>query len=51
MQKIDIGPKTWTEVLPLLLALLECGTASGKKYAKEELLRMARVADLKLKGE
>lgn len=44
--EVAVGPQSWQETLPTLLALLTCGTAAGKAIAKRELLRMAAAADL-----
>lgn len=41
---IDLTP-TWEAILPALLAALENGTETGKKFAHEELKRMAKIAD------
>lgn len=41
---INITP-TWAAVLPLLLAGVESGTFEGARIAREELHRMARLAD------
>jgi hypothetical protein len=41
---IDATP-TWAEILPTLLLILESGDAAGKKVAREELNRMAEIAD------
>ena len=35
----------WQACLPLLLAVLESGTAEGRAMARDELARMARIAD------
>lgn len=43
-ETIDIRP-TWCGVLPMLLTVLECGTAEGKAIARAELQRMATAAD------
>jgi hypothetical protein len=37
---------TWESTLPLLLLVLEDGDAKGRKFALEELQRMARAADV-----
>ena len=37
---------TWESTLPLLLLVLEDGDAKGRKFAREELQRMARAADV-----
>lgn len=42
---IDITP-TWQAVLPMLLAARSSGSFEGIKAAEEELLRMAKLADL-----
>lgn len=44
MEKIDITP-SWAGVLPLLLAVIEDGTDSGRQLATKELQRMAEAAD------
>ena len=41
---IDVTP-TWSQILPALLALLETGTAEGRRTARDELERMAALAD------
>lgn len=41
---IDLTP-TWEQIVPALILLIESGGNGGKKTAKEELLRMARLAD------
>ncbi len=41
---IDLTP-TWSGVLPVLLAALTEGTEEGRRLAKIELARMARIAD------
>lgn len=45
METIEIK-MNWANTLPSLLVLLECGSFEGKRIAREELIRMARVADL-----
>lgn len=42
---IDCTP-TWAAILPTLLVLLEDGSAEGQIYARDELKRMAALADL-----
>lgn len=44
MATIDLTP-TWEQILPTLLMLLENGNAEGRKTARTELARMARIAD------
>ena len=41
---VDITP-TWTGIMPGLLAVIETGTAEGKRLAKEELMDLARKVD------
>lgn len=41
---IDMTP-TWAGILPGLLAILESGTGEGRKIAREELTRLASIAD------
>lgn len=41
---IDLTP-TWEQWLKTILLVLENGNEEGKKAAKEELLRMAKIAD------
>jgi hypothetical protein len=36
---------TWVAILPLLLHVLNEGTAEGQRIAREELSRMASIAD------
>lgn len=54
METLDITP-TWEQASRVYLTLLEAGNAKGQKAAKEELLKMARIADryvaLQKKGE
>lgn len=42
---IDLTP-TWSGILPALLAVIENGTPEGQKIAREELQRMATLADM-----
>jgi hypothetical protein len=42
---VDLTP-SWTGVLPLYLAALSDGTPTAKAAAREELTRMARLADM-----
>lgn len=44
MKYIDMTP-TWEEILPTLLLLLSEGAPEGQKTAREELQRMAKLAD------
>jgi hypothetical protein len=44
VKTIDMTP-TWSGIVPILLAALENGTDTGKRMAREEITRMARVAD------
>jgi hypothetical protein len=44
MRTVDITP-TWRGILPAILAALTDGTAEGRKIAREELVRMADIAD------
>lgn len=44
METIDCTP-TWEGILPALLLLLNDGDIEGKKTAKAELSRMAKIAD------
>lgn len=43
-QYIDMTP-TWGEILPTLLAIVTDGDAKGRAFAREELARMAGLAD------
>jgi hypothetical protein len=45
-ESIQIAPESWVEMLPILLMLLQNGDAKGKAKAKQELNRMAKVADM-----
>ena len=47
---IDMTP-TWAEILPALLMVLEDGTPKGRAEVKEELRRMAAIADLYVKSQ
>ena len=38
--------RTWASTLPLLLLLVERGDGEGRAFAREELRRMARAADV-----
>lgn len=42
--EIDVTP-TWEGILPLILEILRNGTDEAQDNAREELQRMARVAD------
>lgn len=42
---INVAP-TWEGILPAMLAVLESGTAEGRKLVRAELFRMAQVADM-----
>lgn len=44
MKNIDLIP-TWVEAMPLLFALLESGSETGKAYARLELMGLARKVD------
>jgi hypothetical protein len=44
-QTIDITP-TWSGILPVLLLLLDSGSAKGRADARDELVRMAKLADI-----
>lgn len=41
---LDITP-TWSAILPVLILALEQGNEEGKHAAREELARMAKIAD------
>lgn len=41
-----IGPQSWLDILPTLLALLTSRTAQGQSIARRELERMAQAADM-----
>jgi hypothetical protein len=45
-ETVNLGLKTWTDYLGILFTLLEAGDHVGKKSAKEEIARMAAVADM-----
>lgn len=47
---IDITP-TWSGILPALLLLLESGSAKGRTAARDELARMAKLADIAVANE
>lgn len=44
IEYVDLTP-TWQEAATVLMAVLEEGTAEGKREARAELLRMAKLAD------
>lgn len=44
MKTIDVTP-SWSEILPVLLVLLESGPFESKAFARKELKRMAALAD------
>jgi hypothetical protein len=44
IRTIDLTP-TWSAVLPIFIAALQDGTPEGQRAAKEELARMAALAD------
>ena len=41
---IDLTP-TWVETAKMLIVLLECGNSAGKRFARDEILRMGRIID------
>lgn len=43
---INIGPFTWEDHLLILLTIYESGDSKGRRYALEELRRMAKAADI-----
>lgn len=45
METIEL-PVTWQGTLPLILLVLTNGDEEGRKMAREELTRMAQLADL-----
>jgi hypothetical protein len=42
--RIDLTP-LWSGILPALIAVLQTGSAEGRKLAIDELYRMAEAAD------
>lgn len=46
LETVRIGPKNWQECCKLITMALIHGTPSGKRMAREELERMAQVADM-----
>lgn len=44
MKTINLAP-TWRSALPIMIAAIEDGTAEGRRIAREELARMATLAD------
>ena len=50
MQTIDITP-TWQHAMPILIMALENGTEQGKRAAREELMRLAKLVDEANQGE
>jgi len=50
MNYVDLTP-TWEETIPLLITLIrEAKTAEGLQHAEHELLKMARLADARLRA-
>lgn len=47
---IDMTP-TWEGMLPILLTLLENGSAAGRATAMAEMRKMAKLADLYVKSQ
>lgn len=45
METVEIK-HTWEQIIGVLLRILEDGDEQGKKIAREEIIRMAKVADL-----
>lgn len=43
METVDVTP-TWPEAAQILLAGIEHGTGEGKRIAREEIMRMAEIA-------
>ena len=43
---VEIVPLKWSGVLDIILSVYEHGDMEGKALAKDELCRMARLADL-----
>ena len=43
-QYVDMTP-SWEGLLPYLLTIMQDGTTEGQKLAREELTRMAKLAD------
>jgi len=41
---IDLTP-TWLAMAPIIIAAMENGTSDGVKMAKEEIYKMAKLAD------
>jgi hypothetical protein len=46
MKTIKCGPETWAECVGLIIVALQNGNTKGQQIAHEELVRMAKVADL-----
>ena len=44
VETIDITP-TWSALIPAICAVIEDGSPEGRKAAKEELMRLAQLAD------
>ena len=44
-ETIDVPPK-WINLLPMFFYWLQEGTASQKQFAKSELTRLAKIADV-----
>lgn len=50
MEYVDVTP-TWEEITPILIFVLENGAPEGQEFAKRELLRMAKLADLYIESQ
>ncbi len=46
---IHIGPENWSQCVNIFIFALENANEKGRQIAREELRRMAKVADLALK--
>jgi hypothetical protein len=51
MNYIDMTP-SWEDMIPLFITLIrDADTPEGLKHAEHELLKMARLADARLRSE
>ena len=48
LHTIDVTP-TWRALIPVMIAVIENGTAEGRKLVISELYRMADIADQAVK--
>lgn len=44
---VDVTP-TWSQIVPTLIHLIENSTSAGRECAFDELMRMAKLADMQV---